>query len=195
MGYLPPHLRGAAGANDGARGATSAGASVGGGARDGDRRDRAPASEHRGGGARADGGRGGCAPVFVKWRPSARVEALTEAQTTEIRDRLGVTVEVETGEPAAPSAIESFEDMALTRDIMVDIRHREYDKPSPIQAQAIPVILSGRDVLGCAETGSGENGRVLDSDDSARVESGAVETWRWTVRHRHGADERTGAAN
>ena len=94
--------------------------------------------------------------MFAKWTPSARVEALTEEQKKEIRERLGVSVEVPEGEAEAPSAIESFEDMQLTRDIVADIRFKEYDKPSPIQAQAIPVILSGGDVLGCAETGSGK---------------------------------------
>ena len=164
MGYVPPHLRGAGGASDGAAGAAGAPRDGGGArewdgarrasdARDGDR--RAPTGD-RGGSARADGARMDRAPVFATWRPSARVEALTEAQTTEIRERLGVTVEIEEGEAAVPSAIESFEDMTLARDIMADIRYREYDKPSPIQAQAIPVILSGRDVLGCAETGSGK---------------------------------------
>ena len=28
-----------------------------------------------------------------------------------------------------------------------------YDKPTPIQQQAIPVVLSGKDMIGCAETG------------------------------------------
>lgn len=39
---------------------------------------------------------------------------------------------------------------------MLDIRQREYQSPTPIQAQGIPVALSGRDILGCAETGSGK---------------------------------------
>jgi len=104
------------------------------------------------------GERGGnrCEVVFERWRPSARAEALTDDQRAEIRERLGVSVEVVDGEPDAPAALESFEDMSLCKDVMADVRYREYDKPSPIQAQAIPVILSGRDVLGCAETGSGK---------------------------------------
>ena len=31
-----------------------------------------------------------------------------------------------------------------------------YSKPTPIQAEAIPVVLAGRDVLGCAQTGTGK---------------------------------------
>ena len=107
--------------------------------------------------------RGGPAPgpnnpevVDVKWEPSKRVQDLTEDQIKEIRTRLNLTIEIEKGEPTCVPPIESFEDMKLSRDIMVDIRHHEYLKPTPIQSQAIPIALSGRDILGCAETGSGK---------------------------------------
>lgn len=39
---------------------------------------------------------------------------------------------------------------------MTDIEFHEYTRPTSIQAQAMPVALSGRDLLGCAETGSGK---------------------------------------
>lgn len=39
---------------------------------------------------------------------------------------------------------------------MKDIAHHEYTRPTSIQAQAMTVALSGRDLLGCAETGSGK---------------------------------------
>ena len=39
---------------------------------------------------------------------------------------------------------------------MKDIAIHGYTTPTPIQAQAMPVALSGRDMLGCAETGSGK---------------------------------------
>jgi ATP-dependent RNA helicase DDX5/DBP2 len=44
----------------------------------------------------------------------------------------------------------------LHRNIQADIRSHEYESPTPIQSQAMPVALSGRDILGCAETGSGK---------------------------------------
>lgn len=37
----------------------------------------------------------------------------------------------------------------------VYFRHN-YEKPTPIQAQAIPAIMSGRDLIGIAKTGSGK---------------------------------------
>lgn len=39
---------------------------------------------------------------------------------------------------------------------MEDINFHGYTTPTSIQAQAMPVALSGRDLLGCAETGSGK---------------------------------------
>jgi len=83
---------------------------------------------------------------------------MSDEQIDEIQQRLKVTVEngdgVEGGMRAYP--IESFHDMNLHRDIQSDIRSHEYEAPTPIQAQAMPVALSGRDILGCAETGSGK---------------------------------------
>ena len=39
---------------------------------------------------------------------------------------------------------------------MDDVKHHKYETPTPIQCQGIPIGLSGRDILGCAETGSGK---------------------------------------
>ncbi|KAH7564723.1 hypothetical protein JRO89_XS09G0014100 [Xanthoceras sorbifolium] len=47
-------------------------------------------------------------------------------------------------------------DMCLHTSIMKDIEFHKYTRPTSIQAQAMPVALSGRDLLGCAETGSGK---------------------------------------
>lgn len=85
---------------------------------------------------------------------------MTQEQIDEIRARLKVSVE--NGDDGSGSSglkgapIESFHDMNLHRDIQADIRSHEYDSPTPIQCQAMPVALSGRDILGCAETGSGK---------------------------------------
>jgi ATP-dependent RNA helicase DDX5/DBP2 len=44
----------------------------------------------------------------------------------------------------------------LHPNILLDIAHHKYETPTPIQCQGIPIALSGRDILGCAETGSGK---------------------------------------
>src|ERR1051326_6824892 len=50
----------------------------------------------------------------------------------------------------------SFEDLGLTPDTLKAIADAGYASPAPIQAQAIPVVLMGRDVLGVAQTGTGK---------------------------------------
>ncbi|MCH8241171.1 MAG: DEAD/DEAH box helicase, partial [Planctomycetes bacterium] len=49
-----------------------------------------------------------------------------------------------------------FEDLRLTEPLLRAVRTERYVHPTPIQAEAIPLILAGRDVLGCAQTGTGK---------------------------------------
>ncbi|GAX84739.1 hypothetical protein CEUSTIGMA_g12161.t1 [Chlamydomonas eustigma] len=95
-------------------------------------------------------------PVFSPWLPSERVQGLSADQVKEIRQRLNVTVEIADGQPPVPAPIESFQEMILHANINADIALHKYQQPTPIQAQGIPIALSGRDILGCAETGSGK---------------------------------------
>ncbi len=50
----------------------------------------------------------------------------------------------------------TFEKLGLINPLLLAIKDSGYTKPSPIQAQAIPVILEGRDILGGAQTGTGK---------------------------------------
>ncbi|GFZ13402.1 P-loop containing nucleoside triphosphate hydrolases superfamily protein [Actinidia rufa] len=95
-------------------------------------------------------------PVFAQWKPSERVLHLSPEQIQEIRLRLNVDVTVASESFLAPAPIESFTDMCLHSCIMKDIAFHEYSTPTSIQAQAMPVALSGKDLLACAETGSGK---------------------------------------
>ena len=49
-----------------------------------------------------------------------------------------------------------FEDLTLDDDLVRAVRAAGYTVPTPIQARAIPHVLEGRDVLGCAQTGTGK---------------------------------------
>lgn len=95
-------------------------------------------------------------PIFSQWQPSERIRRLQNDQIEEVMARLNVDVHITPGTPSAPAPVESFEDMCLNPSIMKDIIFHDYSTPTPIQAQAMPVALSGRDLLGCAETGSGK---------------------------------------
>ena len=50
----------------------------------------------------------------------------------------------------------SFEDLGLGPEVLQAVTDAGYTEPTPIQAEAIPLVLMGRDVLGCAQTGTGK---------------------------------------
>lgn len=49
-----------------------------------------------------------------------------------------------------------FEDLSLSKSIQKAVFEEGYTNPTPIQEQAIPLILAGNDLIGCAQTGTGK---------------------------------------
>ena len=49
-----------------------------------------------------------------------------------------------------------FEKLNISEPVLRALDNAGYKAPTPIQEQAIPVVLSGRDLLGCAQTGTGK---------------------------------------
>src|SRR6188768_3222417 len=52
--------------------------------------------------------------------------------------------------------IMKFEDLNLLKNIQQSLEEEGYQNPTPIQEQAIPIILEGTDLVGCAQTGTGK---------------------------------------
>lgn len=52
--------------------------------------------------------------------------------------------------------IKLFEDCGFSSVLMSAITKQGYEKPTPIQCQSLPIVLSGRDIIGIAKTGSGK---------------------------------------
>ena len=50
----------------------------------------------------------------------------------------------------------SFDSLGLSAQILSAVAKQGYDTPSPIQAQAIPAVLEGKDVMAAAQTGTGK---------------------------------------
>ncbi len=73
--------------------------------------------------------------------------------------------------PVEPEIV--FEDLGLSEPILRAIAEKGYRHPTPIQAQAIPAVLSGRDVMGVAQTGTGKTASftlpMLDILDGSRA--------------------------
>jgi len=55
----------------------------------------------------------------------------------------------------------SFDDLGLGADVLRAVADAGYKEPTPIQRQAIPQVLMGRDVLGCAQTGTGKTAAFM----------------------------------
>ncbi len=60
------------------------------------------------------------------------------------------------GESQITPASTTFDDLGLSPETLRAVHEGGYNTPTPIQAQAIPIVLQGRDVLGIAQTGTGK---------------------------------------
>ncbi|MEG2318660.1 MAG: DEAD/DEAH box helicase, partial [Rikenellaceae bacterium] len=50
----------------------------------------------------------------------------------------------------------TFEELNIIEPILKALAEEGYTTPTPIQEQAIPILIEGRDVQGCAQTGTGK---------------------------------------
>ena len=57
-----------------------------------------------------------------------------------------------------------FAELGLSEPVLRAIAEMGYRHPTPIQEQAIPVVLMGRDVLGTAQTGTGKTAELHPAD-------------------------------
>ena len=54
------------------------------------------------------------------------------------------------------TSVESFAELGLSEGLLKTLSEIGYETPSPIQAQCIPILLEGRDLIGQAQTGTGK---------------------------------------
>jgi ATP-dependent RNA helicase RhlE len=73
----------------------------------------------------------------------------------------------------------SFSDLGLKPELLRAVADKGYDTPSPIQIQAIPAVLAGRDVLAGAQTGTGKT-----AGSSCPSCSGSSPPWRREIARR-----------
>src|SRR5882757_5480084 len=55
----------------------------------------------------------------------------------------------------------TFQDFNFNQDLLEGLMAMGYTKPTPIQEQAIPVIIHDRDLIACAQTGTGKTAAYL----------------------------------
>ncbi|XP_043202478.1 probable ATP-dependent RNA helicase DDX46 isoform X2 [Amphibalanus amphitrite] len=87
------------------------------------------------------------------WVEVPELKAMTPADVEAYRAELeGIKVKGKD----VPKPIKTWSQAGLSKKVMDVLKKNDYEKPTPIQAQGIPVILSGRDMIGVAKTGSGK---------------------------------------
>lgn len=91
-------------------------------------------------------------PLRTGWRPPYEVRHRSETKIERIRKKHEVVVE---GNDIPPPCL-TFEEMKLPRTIIKELKRRGIREPNPFQMQGLPVLLSGRDMIGIASTGSGK---------------------------------------
>ncbi|CAB0002118.1 unnamed protein product [Nesidiocoris tenuis] len=79
-----------------------------------------------------------------------------------------------------PPHINSYDELQLTEIIANNIKLARYDKPTPVQKHAIPIIMARRDLMACAQTGSGKTAAFLVPILNQILENGPVNA---PVRH------------
>ncbi|KAL7853212.1 hypothetical protein AOLI_G00200560 [Acnodon oligacanthus] len=78
---------------------------------------------------------------------------MTPEEVNEHRLELeGITVKGK----GCPKPIKTWVQCGTSMKVLNALKKHNYEKPTPIQAQAIPAIMSGRDLIGIAKTGSGK---------------------------------------
>jgi superfamily II DNA/RNA helicase len=55
----------------------------------------------------------------------------------------------------------SFQDLSLCQQLVKALEELKYTNPTPIQEQAIPIILAGKDIAACAQTGTGKTAAFM----------------------------------
>lgn len=112
-----------------------------------------------GGGGRFGGGGGGgwdrreANPFGDEEEVLPEVDA---AENTGINFDAYEDIPVETSGDNVPPPVNTFADIDLGEALNNNIRRCKYVKPTPVQRHAIPISLAGRDLMACAQTGSGK---------------------------------------
>lgn len=85
-------------------------------------------------------------------------------------------------ESAQKLQIHSFEQARLDAQLMETIRKLGYEVPTPVQQYAIPIALTGRDIMACAQTGSGKTAAFVIPTMQALLNSNIPEPSRGPQR-------------
>ena len=115
----------------------------------------------RGGGGGGWGGGSGRESNPFDQEALEAAEAVFETPNTGINFDAYEDIPVDVSGQDIPAAISAFTDIDLGEALMLNIRRCKYTRPTPVQRHAIPISLAGRDLMACAQTGSGKTAAFM----------------------------------
>ncbi|KAL9647448.1 hypothetical protein ABK040_006809 [Willaertia magna] len=89
-------------------------------------------------------------------REEKETEALFTAPNTGINFDAYEDIPVKVTGKEVPNSIETFAEANLPKKLMMNIEKCSFSKPTPVQKYAIPIAMNYRDLMSCAQTGSGK---------------------------------------
>ncbi|CAI9300338.1 unnamed protein product [Lactuca saligna] len=92
---------------------------------------------------------------FYEEKPS--ISGMSEQDVAEYQKSLAIRV----SGFDVPRPIKTFAEAGFSTELMKAIAKQSYEKPTPIQCQSLPIVLSGRDIIGIAKTGSGKTAAFI----------------------------------
>lgn len=97
-------------------------------------------------------------PPFKKalYKESTALASWAATDVDEYRQEHQVSVLAADESVEAPKPLRTFADAGFDAKLRQEIERQGFQQPTPIQSQAIPIVLSGYDILGLAKTGSGK---------------------------------------
>ena len=91
-------------------------------------------------------------PAVGGWFPPKKFREMTAKEGDALRERYQIDLDGED----APPPMDSFRDMRFPNVVLNALAEKGIRRPTPIQMQGLPCVLSGRDMIGIAFTGSGK---------------------------------------
>ena len=88
----------------------------------------------------------------TRWRPPRYISDVPESVHQSMREKWHIIVEGDN----CPPPIKTFKEMKFPRCILDALQKKGIARPTPIQVQGLPALLSGADLIGIAFTGSGK---------------------------------------
>lgn len=93
--------------------------------------------------------------------PNPFEDKVKSETTVKIDFEIYDEIPVETSGKDCPPPIERFADIDLGPSLQKNIKLAKFDRPTPVQKYSLPIVMKGRDLMACAQTGSGKTAAFL----------------------------------